>query len=1124
MKKPLLRQLIMLSKRILYAFAIQLIFCSVLLANTGKAQMKSISEVMVSISLDNQPLSKAFSQLERKTDFKFTYNPNTIPLDQRVSLDLESATVYQVLENLIRQTNLSFVQINKNIHVKLPSGSEKTISIQELEFIDIRGKVSDASGQPLPGVTVIIEGTTTGTVTDIDGNYSLSASEGDILVFSFVGFESQRISVGNQTTIDIQLIEDARSLEEVIVVGYGQINRRDITGSVGSVNAEKLNEVPTASFDQALQGRVAGVNIIKDSGAPGGGVTVQIRGINSINGNNNPLYVIDGFPIIFSQSANSSGLAQINPGDIESIEILKDASATAIYGTRGANGVILITTKSGKKGRSDFDFQMFTGVSSISKLPVLNTLEFAEITNTLDINEGNSPRYPNPQSLPNIDYQEQIFQSGMQQNYQLSYSSGNEKSNYAIIGNYYNEEGVIRNSSFERFSLRVNANHNVNDRFRIGNYLTISRTNNDLLSTEGRGGQGGGIVQNAILRPPNAPIFDETGDYVFNFEEFVGNNPISLVNEPINQTLGFRFLGNVFLEYDLTKDLKIRVTAGATSNFQKNNQFFSTRTFQGRNVDGVGTVFSSQNFNWLNENILTYNKKFGNDHQINALIGFSSQKDFYESQSSTSSGFPSQDFLFNNLGAGSLNIAVGSNRQQWALASYIFRANYTLKDKYLFTFTGRRDGSSRFGADTRWGFFPSGAFAWRISDEGFLKNSEIISDLKLRTSIGVTGNEPTNLYGSQSLLSPNSPYIFEQNLIVGVSPIALANPDLGWERSRMINIGIDGGLFDNRLTFTLDYYNNLTNDLIFSQPLPDHIGLGSVLVNLGSTRNKGFEFTIGSDVFVNEFKWNTNLNFSLNRNEVLELLNNQQILRGIGPNISAVSEFNLIREGLPITTFFGYQVDGIYQTQEQIAQSGISENVQPGDIIRRDINGDGVVNDQDRMIIGDAQPDFIFGFANNFSYKNFDLNFLINGVVGNEILNMNRYELFSMDGRNNLPREALNYWTGPGTSNTIPRPSARANFRNRATSFGIEDGTFIRLRNISLGYTFPTSMFNEKVKNLRVYVTGQNLITITNYSGFDPEVNSFANGGSGVNFNIQGLDYGSFPRPKTILLGLNLTF
>lgn len=1153
MKKPLLRQLFMLSKRILYAFAIQLIFCSVLLANTGKAQMKSISEVKVSISLEDQPLSKVFSQVERKTDFEFTYNPNTIPLNQLVSLDLENVTVYQVLENLIRQTNLSFVQINKNIHVKLPSDAGKSISIQDLEFIDIRGKVTDSSGEPLPGVTIIVEGTTSGTVTDIDGNYSLSASEGDVLIFSFIGYSSQKVIVNNQTEINILLLEDAKSLEEIVVTGYGEQRKRDLTGAIGSIKSEQIMSVPVMGADQALIGRVSGVQVIQSSGSPGGGVQVRVRGVNSTAGDgaNQPLYVIDGIPLTWNERANSLGvgnegqtggsvsnnsspLSTINPNDIESIEVLKDASATAIYGSRASNGVVLITTKSGKSGKTTFNLDSYYGIQTLrKKIPMTNARERAGYLFEHRRNAGTRGNEVwdivsvNPFLLDEgTDWQDEIFTEATIQNYSLTANGGTEKIQFLANVDYFNQEGIVVSTGSERFSTRINLDVMANDRLKFGTRTALSyQTSNGLDTDDFFQSQ---LMSGSLLSPMGL-VRDFEGNFAGRPNTVVqtnlvtdgGSNAVANIIENTRRSDRYRINSSFFAEYEIAKGLKFKSLVGIDYLF---NELTAFRPLWVRGVDVNNTqqvaVFHPRTFNRLIDNYLTYDNVFG-EHRLNVVGGLSAQQFIDKTMGAVGQGSPSN--ALDQLGNQPTPVSISGGETRAGLVSQFIRVNYAFKDKYLFTGTVRRDGSSRFGANNKYGVFPSFSLGWRVSDEGFMKNVTFIQDLKVRGSYGITGNQNIGDFLYAALMGTTNT-VFGNAVVAGNSPIRFENPDIRWERNKQTDVGIDFAILNGRITFTADYYNKLTDGLLGPAPLSVISGVGnSYITNVGKIRNSGFEFAVGGLVVDKKnFRWEADFNIATNKNEVVDLgtlpfINGARIWR-------ANAFINRSVVGQPIGAFYVLQERGQYQTWEEAATApryalGNQPYFAPGDMIPVDQNGDGVIDDSDRAFVGSPFPTLFGGFGTTMTYKGISLNVVGNFQSGNLLWNQPRLNAETFEA-NTWRSVYENRWlpSQPGTVTTVPVP--RNNNPILPSERYLEDASFLRIRTITLGYEIPQDLASRlKLNRVRIYAQGNNLFTFTQYSGWDPEVNSF-----GSNVVTNGIDAGAYPIAKSFVVGLNLGF
>jgi len=875
---------------------------------------------------------------------------------------------------------------------------------------------------------------------------------------------------------------------------------------------------------QAIQGRVAGVQVQQTSNAPGGGVSIRIRGGNSLQGGNEPLYVIDGFPI-----QNESG-PTINPNDIESIDILKDASATAIYGSRGANGVVIITTKRGRQGKTSIQFESYYGVQKVrKKLDMLDATQLATLinegiaNNNADTGKNAPPAFTDDQ-IANLgkgtNWQDEIFRSAPQQNYQLSVSGGDDKNQYLISGNYFNQQGIILGTGYERGALRMNLDRQLSTKFKFSNSIVITRTGGNNVNTDGDGGAGAGVVYGALNFSPTVPVRNDDGTYTI--DNRLGaikiSNPVGLAKLTKNQNTGTRILGNIFGEYKIIDGLTAKILIGANINNTKNSQYTPRTVYAGAASGGSASISNTQSTDLLNENTLTYQKTFNSVHSVTALLGYTLQKVRTESFGTSAQNFSNDILENNNLGAAQLTNTSSSNVTESALRSYIARVNYDYGGRYLVTLTTRVDGSSRFGIGTKNAVFPSGSVAWRISKEEFMSSIPTVSDLKLRVSYGQTGNQDISPYSSLDKLS-SYPYNFGNALSAGYAPSSIANRGLSWESTKQTDIGIDLGLFTNRITITADAYKKETAELLYNLPLPGTTGFSTSLQNVGKIENKGIELGLNTVNFEGEFKWTTSFNITANRNKIVSLGS----IKGDVPSGQAsghlqLSNSGILRVGEQVGTFFGLVTDGIFQNQEEIAASA-QKTAKPGDRRYKDLNPDGTINASDRTILGHAQPNYFFGFTNNFSYKGFDLSVFFQGTQGNSIFNINRFEQESMTGVSNQSTAVLDRWTPTNPSNTIPRANSVGQ-PYQVTTRQIEDGSYIRMKNIQLAYNIPASVLERlKIANARIYVSGQNLVTFTHYSGFDPEVSRF--GQDNASF---GSDYGSYPTSKMYLVGLNLTF
>ena len=1010
------------------------------------------------------------------------------------------------------------------------SASEKTIVADR----SVTGRVTDEAGVALPGVSVVVKGIgtpnrTRGTTTDASGRYQVVVdNDQTIVVFSFVGYVNQEVVVGNRSSLNVQLVTDNKTLNEVVVVGYGQVKKSDLTGSVSTVPVDEIRKVAVTSLDQQLQGRAAGVQITQNSGAPGSATTIRIRGGNSIQGDNEPLYVIDGIP--FKNDGAGSGssfnvLSTLNPSDIESISVLKDASSTAIYGSRGSNGVVIITTKRGKAGKSTINFDAYYGIQNVRrKYPVLNGREYAQFVNDANTNEGRTPVYTQEQVDAfgaGTDWQDEIFRQAPIQNYQLSLSGGDERTQYAIGGGYFRQGGIVTNSDFDRYSFRINLDRKLTNRIKIGNSLTVNRTVTNQSRTDGDLGSAGLVTIAALQFPPILPVYNPDGTYLLTSPAlpFTADNPAALARESKNRNTAFRTFGNVFGDYQIIDGLNLRVLLGIDAVLQKQDSYLPRSVSSGLAQGGAASVFNGQSVMWLNENLLTYTRTIGTVHSIGALVGFTQQANRSENVRAEARNFVNDNLNSSNLGSASVPLSPSSGIGTWGLQSYLARINYGYKDKYLLTASFRADGSSRFGSNKRYGYFPSAALAWRVSEEGFLKNARVLNDLKLRVTYGSTGNQDgIGNYPAYSLLGTQN-YVFGNAVSTGIGPAQIANPDLSWETTSQADVGLDIGLLNNRITITADAYLKRTKDLLLNVTIPSTSGYSSAIKNLGRVENRGIELSISSRNIDGAFKWSTDLNLAANRNKVLDIGGAPQIFAGQVANIGQNLTSGIIRVGESLGAFFGYMTDGLYQTTDELAAIADPQARKPGDRRYADLNGDKKIDDNDRTIIGRAQPKLVGGLNNTFSFRGVELTAFFQGVYGSNILNANRFELEYLNATTNQDRDVLNRWTPTNTNTDMPRASTTRP-ANRISTRQIEDGSYLRLKNIQLAYSLPQSVLRTlKIQSLRVYASAQNYLTFTTYSGYDPEVNRF-----GQDSRSQGFDYASYPAAKTILFGLNVGF
>ena len=975
----------------------------------------------------------------------------------------------------------------------------------------VSGTVTSADDKSaLPGASVSLKGTRIGTTTDSKGKFSINAKANSTLVFSFVGYKTIEIAIGGKSIINASLPTSDNALDEVVVVGYGTSLKKDLSGSVASVSAEEIKSMPITSFEQGLQGRVAGVQVVQGNSAPGGALQVRIRGANTVLGGNEPLYIIDGVPVYNSDLENnnnlnvgtqpSNALASINPNDIVSMEILKDASATAIYGARGANGVVIITTKRGEASdRGKISFETYYGIQQISnKLNLMGSEDYIKIVNERTTNFGGAPLFPTPYNIKNnTDWQSYFFRPAPIKNYSINFTGGSAKNKYSISGNWFDQEGVIQQTDFNRGSIRVNLDNSINERLKIVTSLTASKsTNNRSLNN---------VLMNALSFSPLLSPYDANGDFLNLSTNNLGEeNPVEALYKTSDKLTVDRILGNVLGEYNITNGLTYSVRLGIDNLYQHNDVYVKKGTFIYPSPGAL--VKENKGTNYVIEHLISYKKNFNQNHRLNSTFGYTWQENnnIFFQQSGT--GFQFDDFGTYNLGAAAITNPNQSYKNVSTLLSYLGRVNYIFNDKYIFTLTGRADGSSRFGDNNKWGFFPSGALAWRVSKEPFMKRVSVINDLKLRTSYGMTGNQEIGLYNSISRFNPvtgvlGSPLV----AYIGYVPTSLANPDLRWEINKQFDAGFDLSLFDNKVSLTADYYQKRTDDLLANLPIPGSSGFASILINSGSIENKGVELALNTAIIdKGDFSWKIGANISKNETKVLKLaVSTKQFF---APSIPSPLDrpVNIIREGDVLSAFWGYK------------ENGLDEN---GDIKYQDINGDGKVDGNDQTILGSPFPNFIYGINSNTNYKGLSLNIFLQGVAGVKVFNSNDFNIANSTTRlSNQLEEVNDRWTkeNPNPNAKYPRASTK---QLLVSDRFVQAADFLRLKNIVLSYNLPVSKLNWNwLEGLKIYISGQNLLTFTDYHGFDPEVSQ-----TGSNSLIKGLDRGSYPANKTIILGLNLS-
>lgn len=1097
-----------------------------LFAKEGNAQSK------MTLDLYEVKVETLLEEIQKNSEYIFFYKDGTLPSEGLVSVSQKDATLQTILEPVLERFNLGFKVRERQVIIFKKSLPPPILKEEPMVQFSVSGTVNDQGGVPLPGASVLEKGTTNGVQTDFDGNFSLELSSEDaVLVISYIGFAAKEINVGGQSTVNVVLEESAAALEEIVVVGYGTQKKSDLTGSVSSLSPEDMNPGANSSVDQLMLGRAAGVQINQASSAPGGGLAIRIRGSNSLNASNEPLYVIDGFPIDNSPNLGSGNAAEVgdnqsprnplnalNPADIQSIEILKDASATAIYGSRGANGVILITTKKGKAGRMNITYDVYGGVQNAAKkLDVLSTSQYIETMNELSVAQGNGTIFSESDisGIANgIDWQDEVFRSAPLSNHNLSLSGGSENTSYYASVNYFNQDGIVKNSGIKRYTGRINIDTRIGEKTQVGlNFNTsLIKDNNNIDGVQTN--ENAGPIYASLLYDPTEPIFNADGSFAQS-PNLTVNNPVTLINGIISENETNRTFGSAFVNYNFTDELSGKLNFGTDRQTSRRDIYNTTQTIRGNAAGGIANIFVLERSNYLFEYTMNYNKAFNEDHMLTVLGGVTYQKFSTRSFSGTISGFPTDELGTNNLELGDTNTdQLSSAKEENTLLSYLGRINYNMFDKFLLTASLRADGSSRFGVNNKWGYFPSFAFGYKLDQEEFIP--EAFNQLKLRASWGQTGNQEIGNYASQLTFGTGDQVVYDDTVYGSVIPQRIANPDLKWETTEQFNVGLDIGIKGSRYSLTLDYFSKSSKDLLFNLPLPQASGYSSVLTNVGEVRNRGFEFLFNSTNIVNDnFKWDTSLNFAVIKNEVVDLGRIESIVTG---DIQAVGNTAIIQEGQPLASYYGYVVTGIFQEGDDIANSP-QPTAQPGFPIFEDRNGDGAITPDDQTIIGSPYPDFTYGIQNSLSYKNWKLDFFFQGQAGVDLLNINVVESMYPANfrRNRLSYQIQDRWTPQNPDARYPSAvNPNAYGAGKVNTLTMQDASYLRLKNVQLSYTVPVDKV-DFLSALRVYATGQNLFTITDYVGYDPESNSFGRS------NVR-VDYSSYPLARTYMLGITASF
>lgn len=1161
------------------------VFLAILLSYTGVSFAQKVT-----LDFQQTKLDKIFSSITEQTGYTFAYSQPTVKVDKEVSISMSNVDLSQALKQLFSGTGIVFEVNNKKIFLtnhsnkgadQQANGKTKTIS----------GIVTDEAGEPIIGASVGVKGTTNGTITDIDGKFSLETNESSLLFISYIGYLSQEFKVGDKSNFNIKLHDDNKLLEEVVVVGYGIQKKRDVTTSIASIRTKDLEGQPVTSMAEAMVGKMTGVQVSQGSGAPGQGLQIKVRGTGTITAGTSPLYVVDGVPLAEEQ------LNTFNMNDVESIEVLKDASSAAIYGSRGSNGVIIITTKKGGEGRPVVSYNGYYGWQTVSKkIDMLNAYEYADLVkdarnNTYSdamasinrrrqangqsalpwsLNDGNAMRLQNSgtnystiipvelmpylngeKGLTDTDWQDEIFRTAGILNHSISVAGGNPKTKYYTSLDYLSQDGIVINSDFKRYSARLNLDI-TEGIFKFGVNFNPSVTIENRVNTDGLYSKGG-VIASALHSSPIFTVYNPDGSYNFaqnawspNTETLMsdgsikrGNsqtnvwNPVALAMLNKDETKATRILGNIYAQADIIKGLNYKANFGFDL-FNSSRETFKPSTLPISNTQGnpeseaESGAYTAKIYNWLFEQTLNFNREF-NGHSISAVGGWTMQYQRDENTYSFANGYISNQIPTQNAGT----VVNGNTRaSEWTLLSGLARVQYSYNSKYMASGAIRTDGASRFGKNNRWGWFPSLSLGWRMTEENFMKSLTFIDDLKLRASYGLTGNFRIPNYGAQGEMTYYS-YVLGGNtpsVTKGVAPSAMPNPDLMWEKTSQINVGLDATLFKNRLTLGFDLYNSDTYDLLLDVPVPLATGYKTRLENIGKVNNKGIEFNLSTNHKFGDFKWGAYFNISKNINEVKKLGpgNSDIIVSGTVGNA-----YFITRVGKPIGSYYLPIVEGVYQNQAEVDANlhyidaprnyGLN-TTQPGDFKFKDVNGDGKLDilDTDRAIVGNYMPDFTYGFGTSLAWKEFDFAIAFQGVQGNEILNLSRRYFFNMEGNMNNYKDALKRWksesdTGDGKTNRANRVSKGQN--GVTSTWHVEDGSYLRIKNITLGYSFPKNVVNKAyIQNARIYLSAQNLFTFTKYKGYNPEVTNR------TETTRSGEDYGVYPLAKTISVGANVTF
>jgi TonB-linked SusC/RagA family outer membrane protein len=1049
----------------------------------------------LSLSVEDKPMREVFKLIEQESNFRFFYNDEFNELNKRINIDVSEEKIDDILTAILDNSEVTYRILENNVVVITPLAEPLP------QQGTVKGRLTDAStGEPIAGVNIVVEGTVTGTMTGADGSFTINVpGPQSVLVFSFIGMTTQKVLTGGQQVINVSLKSDLAMLEEVVVTGYGTQKKKDVTGAIAVISAKELDARPAMQFGNALEGKAAGIQVIRSSGQPQAGFSIKIRGTSSITSGSDPLYIVDG--------VQTYNVSEINPADIESFTVLKDASSAAIYGSSGANGVVLISTKRGRNQKTQVNFSTSMMSSQAWKrLKVLNSSQFFDLANDLGLAPVDKNYYD-----ANTNWQDEVFRTALTQNYQMSVQGGNEKTDFYLSGSVVNQQGIVLNNSVKRATFKVNLDHRVSDIFKVGTSIAYDKWSDVSVSENDRNG----VITRLLTAVPFIGIWDKTYPDQYAVNPYIPDleNPVSTVYQPDQIYDHNRFHGNAWAELSILKNLKFKSLLGLEHSNGIYTSFQNpTQTSYGRSMDGLAAESHDDYNYWVSENTLNYNQSFG-DNNISLLGGFIASRESDRGLYISSHGFGGSTAI-TTVTAGTVQSVPQVSIYDKSHAAFIGRLNYSYKDKYLFTSNFRADGSGQFSSENRWGYFPSFSAGWRISRESFFENVKAINDLKIRAGWGLVGNDRANPYAWYGLVNP-ALYITGGSIVNAYVPGTLENTALKWEKTGQFNIGVDVSFLDSRITVNADYYQKKTSDLLLYVPIPASVGIpGNVaLQNAGSLENKGFEFQISSRNFVRgDFTWNTDFNINFNKNKVLDIVGTVIHSGAINP-AGTTYNLSIVKEGQPLGLFYGYISDGV--------------DPATGMIKYRDLDKSGDISDADKTIIGNANPDFTYGLTNSFAYKNFTLDLFLQGVQGNDIFDATRILSESMRLAMNQSATVLDRWKNPGDITSMPRALKDDVTNSEPSTRYIENGSYLRVKSLTLAYNLPKTVLQRlKIVRLQVYLTTENLLTFTKYSGFDPEVSAFnaSNQDNTSKNTAPGVDYGTYPQSRDVIIGLNVTF